>query len=719
MQPLRGLLYQLRDDADATTPSDGQLLRAFLQGRDEAAFETLVRRHGTMVLGVCRRLLTNVHDAEDAFQATFLVLVRQARSVARRDVVGNWLYGVAYHTALKARALARRRQDKERAVPPTPRPAEPVAPEWLAALDEELHRLPDKYRSPLVLCDLEGMTRKDAARLLRWPEGTVHGRLARARALLAKRLTRRGVALSAPALATGLAELGAAAGPPATLIASTVKVGALLAGGAGASALGANVLTLTQGVIQAMFLAKLRTFAVMVGVLVLLGLGAGHFYSSAVGQAPEGPLAQPSQPAGKRPKSPPLQKDMDQEAVDRFAKLSPEERARLIAQLKDAPAWHTVARGEAADQVVERGSLEAVRTTRLSCSINSFTPVISWVLDDGSWVKKGDKLLELDDRRLRERMGQQRAAVERAKVARELAESEVVLSRRESELTEREILVSVKAAANALEAYQGNDAAQREALTLKLDRAKLTLERARLTARHVEVKTQADLRAKTAKLGEAEADLRHYTEELASCVLTAPHDGVLLYPQPDQGRSSSPQPLIAVGEPVQPNQVLLHVTDLERIAVRTYIHENQISRVRKEAPADVRIDAYPNQVFSGKVATISNTAAQAPWLNRDVKVYSVAINLDGTNKRLRPGMSAEIALDLGRRANVLTAPASALVTRGAERFCFVRDGDGKVVARTVITGVQGEQGIEIREGLQAGDQVLADPRAVARKLEAR
>ncbi len=179
-------------------PSDAQLLEAFLSRRDEAAFEALLRRHGPMVFGVCRRVLRNVHDAEDAFQATFLVLSRQAASIRSRQVVASWLYGVAYRTAMKARAMNAKRRAKERhagAMPQSAGSASGADEALLAQLDHELNRLPEKYRVPVVLCELEGRSRKEVARLLDLPEGTLSWRLAHAKKLLAKRLSRHGATL--------------------------------------------------------------------------------------------------------------------------------------------------------------------------------------------------------------------------------------------------------------------------------------------------------------------------------------------------------------------------------------------------------------------------------------------------------------------------------------------------------------------------------------------
>ncbi|HWY86616.1 MAG TPA: sigma-70 family RNA polymerase sigma factor, partial [Gemmataceae bacterium] len=182
----------LRDGAGLT---DAELLGMFLCRRDDAAFEALVRRHGPMVMGVCRRILSNLADAEDAFQATFVVLVRKASSVVPRATVGNWLYGVAYRTALAARRANVRRASKEKKVRDMPHPEPGPEATWQDLqpfLDEELSNLPDKYRMPVVLCDLEGRTRKEVARTLGIPDGTLSNRLATARKLLAKRLARHG-----------------------------------------------------------------------------------------------------------------------------------------------------------------------------------------------------------------------------------------------------------------------------------------------------------------------------------------------------------------------------------------------------------------------------------------------------------------------------------------------------------------------------------------------
>jgi RNA polymerase sigma factor (sigma-70 family) len=279
--PTSKLSQQLRRAAllgDEAGLTDGQLLGGFVEHGDEAAFAVLVRRHGPMVLGVCRRLLGSLHDAEDAFQATFLVLVRKAAAIQSRETVANWLYGTAYNTALKARAVRARRRTREVSAAalsdPTAAPQPDRRPELQPLLDRELSRLSDKYRAPVVLCDLQGKTRKEAADQLGWPEGTVSSRLARARALLARRLTRQGVALSAGAPLGALSESTASAGVPASLVASTVQAASLILGRAVAGgAISANVAALTEGVLRAMWLSKLRwiSLVLLIGGLVSAG----------------------------------------------------------------------------------------------------------------------------------------------------------------------------------------------------------------------------------------------------------------------------------------------------------------------------------------------------------------------------------------------------------------------------------------------------------------
>jgi len=288
-----GNLGKLLDHLDQLLAEpDERLLTRFLATRDEAAFSALVRRHGPMVLGVCRRLLRHQQDAEDCFQATFIILARRASAVVKRASLGSWLYGVAYRTALQARCVNARRQTLEKQVDQMPHPT--VAPEelqdWRTLLDEELNRLPEKYKAAVVLCDLEDRPRKDAAHLLGIPEGTLSSRLATARKLLAGRLSARGVTISAVTLTTALSGSAASATVPAPLVAATCKAAALAAAGQ-LAATACTAAALTHEVMKAMFMTKLK--AAVAGLVIAVVLTATGIAT----QMASGPVAQAQPPA--------------------------------------------------------------------------------------------------------------------------------------------------------------------------------------------------------------------------------------------------------------------------------------------------------------------------------------------------------------------------------------------------------------------------------------
>jgi len=257
---------------------DGELLERFLVNREEVVFEALVHRHASMVWGVCRRVLRDHHDAEDAFQAMSLVLARKAASVVPREKVGPWLHGVAYQTALKARATRARRRTRETPVPELPEAQavrEGDRDDWLPRLDREVGRLPEKYRIPIVLCELEGRTLREAADQLGWPIGTVSGRLSRARAILASRLSRPGLADSTGSLGLWIASKTPMATVPTRLIAPTVKAASLSLAGktVAVGVVSAESVTLMRGVLKTMLLTKIKTVAAP--LLLSLTLAAG------------------------------------------------------------------------------------------------------------------------------------------------------------------------------------------------------------------------------------------------------------------------------------------------------------------------------------------------------------------------------------------------------------------------------------------------------------
>jgi RNA polymerase sigma factor (sigma-70 family) len=285
-------LRQVADEQSGCALADAQLLEAFVARRDEASFEALVWRHGTMVFNLCRRILRDSHEAEDAFQATFLVFARKAGSIGRRAAIGSWLYKVAYRIALRVRAkTARQRVLDDPQINllddlPAPEPSDDdLWNDLRPVLDEEISRLPEKYRAPFVLCYLQGRTNDEAAQQLGCPKGTILSRLSRGRDRLRARLVQRGLALSASGLTITLFQNSASAAVPATLSASTAKAATSFAAGKTAmGAASASVVSLTEGVLRTMILTKLKFTAAVLLAFAILGTGAGWLTREALAQ---------------------------------------------------------------------------------------------------------------------------------------------------------------------------------------------------------------------------------------------------------------------------------------------------------------------------------------------------------------------------------------------------------------------------------------------------
>jgi RNA polymerase sigma factor (sigma-70 family) len=327
-------LYNLGTIGDQT---DGQLLERFATDADEVAelaFSALVERHEAMVWRVCLAIVRDEHEAQDAFQATFLVLVRKARSLWVQDSLGPWLHQVAYRTATcLRRAVIRRRKHEQRcAEREASRLVEigtPGDPDRDAAVHEEVNRLPEKYRAPVVLCDLEGLTHQEAARCLGWPIGTVKSRQSQGRKLIRDGLVRRGLGLAiAGALVESLRQTAVAAIPKEVsrgTVNAAMQQSARLLTGFGVSA---HVLALTQGVSRAMLWTRLRFFTVASLAIVIASGGASLY----VGGSQE-PLPKDGQSVAKRPRSSTAQTPQPkiaEEATGRPASTTPQ--ARLRAQ---------------------------------------------------------------------------------------------------------------------------------------------------------------------------------------------------------------------------------------------------------------------------------------------------------------------------------------------------------------------------------------------------
>lgn len=283
-------------ERSGTPAPDGQLLERYVVRHDEQAFAALVERYGRLVFGVCERVLQHSHDAEDAFQATFLVLARRAASLDGRGPLGNWLYAVAYRTAIKARQRSARRRAHESQVLNMANVFSIEEEQWSdlrPLLDEELNHLPMKYRAPLVLCYLEGKTQEQAARELGWPTGSMSRRMNRARDLLQERLARRGPALSTGFLFMLIAKNAGAALVSPTLVGITAKAAlAFAAGPVGlAGAISGQVASLTEEVLRITPAAgKVPKLWTTVALLVLIAAMSGILTYEVLGYLRQGPL---------------------------------------------------------------------------------------------------------------------------------------------------------------------------------------------------------------------------------------------------------------------------------------------------------------------------------------------------------------------------------------------------------------------------------------------
>ena len=342
-------LYNIGTIGDLT---DGQLLERFATDADEVAelaFSALVERHEAMVWRVCLAIVRDEHEAEDAFQATFLVLVRKARSLWVRDSLGPWLHQVACRTAscLRTTVIRRRKHERRCAERDAARSVEvgtPRDPDRDAAVHEEVNRLPEKYRAPVVLCDLEGRTHQEAARFLGWPIGTVKSRQSQGRGLIRDRLVRRGLGLAVAGAVVESLRQTAVAAMPKEVSRSTVNAAmqqsARLLTGFGVSA---HVLTLTQGVLRAMLWIRLRFLAV---ATLAVGIASGG--ASVYVRGSQEPAPKDGQPVPKRPTTTTAQAtqpEISKKAAGQPAAAEP--RARLRAQqlaTRKAKASYEIAR---------------------------------------------------------------------------------------------------------------------------------------------------------------------------------------------------------------------------------------------------------------------------------------------------------------------------------------------------------------------------------------
>jgi RNA polymerase sigma factor (sigma-70 family) len=713
--------------------TDGQLLERFAtHGGDaaERAFTALVERHGPMVLRVCRSVLVDPHDAEDAFQATFLVLVKRARGLWVEDSLGPWLHQVALRTASCARSAAARRARHERVAAMPAAATRPAPDDGLGqVLHEEIDRLPERFRVPVVLCDLEGRTHEQAARHLGWPVGTVKSRLSRARERLRDRLTRRGLSPNAPLIALlrpgGLAEL-----IPVYLVSSTTD--AAIRFGASRAILAGAASALAQGVLTTMSMSrwwKVASLLIVAGATVSgAGLLAGR-PSSAVE-----PAAQATNKGG-----PGTDGDTP------------------VAEVKS---------GKFMSSVHERGALEASHVEDIFSPVQGPTTLLTLV-PEGKKVKKGELVGELDSASLRDQLINQRITVQaaeanyqNAKLARETAEiavreyvegiylsgkatvqgeiklSESALSRAQGRVErlrkyreELNRLVNTK----GMTATSGDILAQvdlddrldsaeqdrmREQISLERVQSKLNMldnytkpKTIKELKSDVESKLSTELARKAIYQLEREKEAR-LERQISSCRLVAPCDGRVVYGNNPNRLAGRDDPRIAVTDTVREKQLILRIADMDGpLLVRARVPESQVDRLRPGQKAIVEVDAFLGRTFPGTVAEVL-PLPDAPRGPRAAsqgsrKFYTTMIKIEKADAGLVPGMTATVAVPIAERDNVVNVPVAAVWRIDEKDLVAVRRPDGAYEWRPVTLGDRDETGtsVEVYQGLWPGDRV--------------
>jgi HlyD family secretion protein len=733
-QPLR-ILFAMGTVGELT---DGQLLERFATSRSEGAelaFEVLVERHGGMVLRVCRGVLGNSSEAEDAFQATFLVLVRRARGLWVKESLGPWLHQVAYRTARCAlRSAVRRRRLEDgyasRGVGRSPS----VDAETGQVLHEEIERLPERFRAPVVLCDLEGCSHEQAARRLGWPVGTVKSRQARGRVRLRDQLVRRGVGPERTVVGVISGLGGREVLIPPALIHGTVEA-ALRLGMMRGVAGGAAVL-LMQGVLRTMWITQwMKVGAVVAGSAVAVcGVGLVGHYGQAEAQG---------QADGEDNRKPPS--------------------AGSLVETE-------VKRGPVVFNVFERGNVESGLKADEFNNVKGQTTLIK-ILPEGSHVNKGDIVCELDSASLKDRLVNQKVVTNRAKVAflnaklsREGAETAVTeyeqgilkqdqavlenaievasgtLRRAESRLKRtKQAREQVAAAVNkepkrAVDVVAELDLVDRlEASEKAIDESKATLELAK-SKRDQYVKYTVEKTRKALKLDLDEKRAQEEVHEsawkqeqmketdlekqIARCVIKSPGDGVVIYAN-DPRRQGGPGQ-IEEGATVRERQKIFSVADVsKRMFVNVKVREPWIDKLTFQTKAKLEVHAFPDKVFAGTVVEIAPTPDRPNSVPSGVKVYTTKVRIDEKFNGLRPGMSVDAELFVDRRDDVLSVPVEALVTFDNTDHVAVKRADGTIELRAVTLGLANESIVEVKEGIREGEHVVSNPRSLMSNEEKR
>ena len=714
--------------------SDGQLLERFATVRDEVAelsFAVLVERHGPMVLRVCRGILNDPNDRDDAFQATFLILVKKARGLWVRDSLGPWLHQVAFRAATSLKSSAARRRRLENLAVRDSVVNGGVANDNLGpVLHEEIERLPERFRVALILCDLEGRSHEQAARHLGWPIGTVKSRQSRGRERLRERLLRRGITADAGRFAFVLPQNGFNASIPRALMESTTRaaVGSLtrqsIASGTAAA--------LAQGVLRSMFMTYwLKVATVIVGVGVTAS-GVGSFIGRDAPGDERVPRAAP---------------------VDQPVPNSPHDESRSIV----------IVPGKLKITVTEPAVIEAARRSDVYCKVEGSNTTILSIVPEGSLVNMGQVVCELDSSMLNDTLTNQvittkgaEAAFQNAKLARqeaEVAKAEYVEGDFKSERggLKGEAAAARMAIAKAEARLERTLKARRKLgewmksstetlpsvvadldLADRIDAAELTIAREKMVVeiadyklskleKHTFNRTANSLaitveKAKSNEMTkQATWDLEKTKEaklrrQIENCRIIASFDGMVFHAR-DLSRNKADSPSeMKKGSIIRPRQKIFTLFDRNGpFLVSTKVPERVVDRLVPGLGAKVFVDAIPDQTFAGVVQQVAPLPDPIGRVEGAKKVYTTKVDFAGITPGLRPGMTALVEILVSERANVLTVPVKIIRQADGKTYVAVPEPDGKVDVREVTLGESNDQVVEVKKGLQSGERVSLFP----------
>jgi RND family efflux transporter MFP subunit len=580
---------------------------------------------------------------------------------------------------------------REKQMDPLPEPQAPVAGSWPdlpRLLDEELTKLSDKYRVPIILCDLEGKSQREAATYIGLPEGTLSSRLSRGRSALAKRLARRGLTLSAGGLSTTLAQQAVSATVPRAVVLATLDAASVFVGRQAAAAPASGfVVSLANGVLKGMLFTKLGSLTALVFVGACLSMG---FWAQV--------------PGAKTAKV--------ESRAQSFDDLSPAARFQAVRGTSDSDKrFHTADRGEVASSLKVRGNLASANDIDIRWQTTGQRNVatIKWIVGDGARVKKGDVLVSLDSSYFEKLLKAKAKAHEITCTAIAAAEAAVDQGQLQIELREVDGQIGVHASELKLKRFSSNDADEKELLRLQVNRARIARQLSAVEGKSRLMAAKADLLTKKASADQETAELDEIKEQIGRYTIKAPKDGVV-YHHVGFGPGT-----LATGKTVESGQSLLEMPDLDNIDASIRVHEALVASLRGEGKdrsqwqqASIKVDAYPDLTFNGHVKFVNTMPTQSG----DDRVYTTLVAIDKEERspmpRLRPGLSAEVTVQgLARKAGVVRVPITAVVQVGPSHYCYAKSGQ-EILKREVVLGLRGDGFVEVKSGIQEKDVVVRD-----------